>query len=143
MANGLVHSIRAYFEANKSVRRVAEDPQLTAELILLVRMLFADGELKGDELEGFKRICANSFAIPKEDVPEVVKFLRDFGYETSSDNAALMFDELDTERKQMLLVHMLRLAKSDQQLHPREAELIRKTAAILRLSPEDMQRLGG
>jgi uncharacterized tellurite resistance protein B-like protein len=141
MASRILKSIREFIEGNRSVRRVADDSELTAELVLLVRMMFADGELKREEMENFTRICANSFGIPREDVGDVLKYLRDFGYETGADNAASIFAELEFERKQALLLHMLAIAKSDDELHGDEAELIRRTAAILGLTAAQLRLL--
>ena len=134
----VLEQIKAWIDKDKSIKKVAGDIQLTSELIILVRMMFADGELKPEELRNFKRICKIAFGIPEEDVPEVVKYLQDFGYETTAADAAAMFQELDIERKRTLLVHMLSIAKSDDELHDDEVELIRRTAGILGLSPEDM-----
>lgn len=139
MAKSILESVMEFVEGNKSVRKVADDIQLTSELILLVRMMFADGELRPEEVKNFKRICRTAFDIPAEDVPEVLRYLQDFGYETSAADAAAMFDELSLERKRGLLVHMLSVAKSDNELHGDEAELIRRTAANLGLTPEDIR----
>ena len=40
----ILDTFRAMLDQGKTVRRVADDEQLTAELILLVRIMFADGE---------------------------------------------------------------------------------------------------
>ncbi|MEM7215750.1 MAG: TerB family tellurite resistance protein [Pseudomonadota bacterium] len=133
----VVDQIKNWLEQDKSVRRVAEDIQLTSELILLVRMIFADGELKPQELHDFKQICKIAFGIPEEDVADVLKYLREFGYETTAEDAAAMFQNLEPERKRTLLVHMLSIAKSDQEIHSQEAELIRKTASVLGVNAQD------
>lgn len=138
MAGNILQSIRNFVEGNRSVRRVADDIELTSELILLVRMIFADGVLQPEEFENFSRICETAFAIPHEDVPEVLKFLKEYGYETKAVNAAAIFAELPVARKRSLLIHMLSVAKSDNELHADEAELIRRTAAILGLTPADI-----
>ena len=85
---GLIDQVRAWLEKDNSVKRVAEDLQLTSELILLVRMIFADGEMKPSELQIFKRICKIAFDISEQDVPKVIQYLQDFGYETTADDAA-------------------------------------------------------
>lgn len=139
MAKGLLKSLREFIEGNRSVRKVADDIELTSELILLVRMMFADGELKAEEVRNFQRICTTAFDIPEDDVPEVLQYLKDYGYETSAADAAAMFEELPTERKRALLVHMLSIAKSDEELHVDEAELIRRTARNLGLTAEDIR----
>ncbi len=134
----VVDRIRDWLEKDKSVKRVAEDLQLTSELVLLVRMIFADGKLRPEELKDFKQICKIAFYIPDDDVPKVLKYLQEFGYETTAEDAAAMFRNLDMERKKALLVHMLSIAKSDSVVHQHEAELIRKTATILGLSADDL-----
>ena len=137
----VVDQIKNWLDQDKSVRMVAEDIQLTSELILLVRMMFADGQLRPEELVNFKRICKIAFGIPEEDVPQVIQYLQEFGYETTVSDAAAMFQNLDIERKRTLLVHLLSIAKSDQEVKPEEADLIRKTAAILGLSADDIAEL--
>ncbi len=134
---GILDSFRNLLEQGKTVRRVADDEQLTAELILLVRMMFADGEMTGDELEKFKEICATRCDIPEKDIPEVVKYLVDFGYETSAEDAAGMFSEMDEGRKKAILRRMVRIAYSDDQLDPRESLMIQKTADALGLTMMD------
>lgn len=137
----VVDQIKSWLEQDKSVRRVAEDIQLTSELILLVRMIFADGELKPQELHDFKQICKIAFDIPEEDVPEVLKYLQEFGYETTVDDAATMFQTMDKDRKKALMVHLLSIAKSDDEVHVNEADLIRRTATLLGVTAEDFASL--
>lgn len=137
----VIDKIKGWIDSDKSVRKVAEDLQLTSELILLVRMMFADGTLKPEELENFKRICKIAFDIPEEDVPKVIEYLQDFGYETSVDDAVAMFEGLEWERKKTLLVHLLSIAKSDNFVHADEAELIRRTSALMGLSAEEIAKL--
>ncbi len=137
----IIDKIKDWVDKDQSVRKVAEDLQLTSELILLVRMMFADGMLKPEELNNFKRICKTAFNIPEKDVPKVIEYLHDFGYETSIDDAVAMFEELDWERKKSLLMHLLSIAKSDNEVHADEADLIRKTSALLGLSAEEIAKL--
>lgn len=137
----VIDQIKSWIDQDKSVKRVAGDLQLTSELILLVRMMFADGALKPEELKGFKAICKAAFDIPEEDVPKVIEYLQDFGYETSIDDAVAMFEGLDMDRKQSLLVHMLSIAKSDNEIHANEVELIQRTSALLGLTADDIAKL--
>ncbi len=137
---GILDKIRGFVDRNSSVKRVAEDIQLTSELILLVRMIFADGEMKPEELQNFKRICKIAFDIPEKDVPEVVKYLQDYGYETSAADAASMFASMDEERKKSLLLHLMSIAKADHNVHADEVDMIRKVAEILNVSSEDLAR---
>jgi len=137
----VLDQIRGWLEQDRSVKRVAEDLQLTSELILLVRMIFADGQMKPEELQQFKNLCKIVFDIPEEDVPDVLKYLQEFGYETNVADAAAMFETLDPERKRTLLLHLLSMAKADNEIHPGEIDLIRKTAEILSISAVDLQEL--
>ena len=141
MANRLIEAVREYFDQDKTVRKVADSVELTAELILLIRMMFADGRLAKREIANFKRICQTAFDIPQEDVVDVIVYLKETGYETTVEEAATMFQELDQERRRALLVHMLSIAKSDDELHTDEIEMIRRTANVLGLNAEDLAKL--
>jgi len=138
---GVLDKVRDWVDKDRSIRRVADDPQLTSELILLVRMLFADGALKPEEVERFKRICEVTFGIPEKDVPGVLKFLQDFGYETTAKDAAASFAGMDDTRKRSLLLHMLDIARSDNFVHENEAELLRRVASTLNIGPEVFEEI--
>ena len=131
--------IREMIGGNRSVRRVADDLGLTSELILLVRMMFADGQLKPEEMKAFAGLCSGAFGLREEDVPAILEYLRDFGYETSAWNAAAMFREMSDERKKALLLHMLAIARSDRHLDTSEAELIRRTSQVLGITAEQVR----
>ncbi len=141
MVKTILQTLREFVEGNPSVRKVADDIGLTSELILLVRMMMADGELRPEELANFKAICQGAFGIPEEDVPEVMRFLKDYGYETSAADAMAMFADMAPERKRSLLVNMLKIAKSDNDLDVVEAELIRKTALALGMNAEEFRKV--
>jgi len=89
-------------------------------------------------MQNFKRICRTAFGIPEEDVEQVMQYLKDFGYDTSAADAAAMFADFEPERKRALLVHMLSIAKADDQLDRSEADLIRRTAATLGMTAADI-----
>ena len=65
----ILDSIRTMLTNKSSVQMVADDPHLASEIMLLVRMMFIDGELNGPELDLFKQYCHSVFDIPEEDVP--------------------------------------------------------------------------
>ncbi len=139
MSNLIIDKLSRLIGNNPSVRKVADDLQLTSELILLVRMMFADGRLRPEEMEAFKKLCAESFGLDEDDIPEILEYLKDFGYETTAWDAASMFKERSPERKKQLLLHMLTVAKSDKDVAVSEVELIRKTADVLGLSAEEIE----
>ena len=66
MALELFSKVRELFEGDPVVRKVADDPALSAEILLLFRMVLADGEVDEAELETLRRICADAFGIDGE-----------------------------------------------------------------------------
>ena len=138
MARGLLAQIREIFEGDPGVRKVADDPVLSAELLLLFRMILADGQVSDTEMSVFRRICAESFGIGAESIDGVVEYLNDFGFETSGAQAIEMFRELDVERRRALARHMAEIAKADRQLAENEVRLLRRTLDLLGISPVDI-----
>jgi uncharacterized tellurite resistance protein B-like protein len=138
MAQGLLAKVRSLFEGDAGVRKVAEDPALTAELLLLFRMILADGEISESELAVFRQICVDSFGIGEESIDGVVEFLNDYGYETSGAQALELFRDLDPDRRKLLARHMAEIAKADSQLAEKEVRLLRRTLDVLGLSPVDI-----
>ena len=138
MAAGLLQRIRTLFEGDPNVRKVATDPVLSAELVLLFRMILADGEISAEELAMLRRICSDAFGISEEGVEAVIEYLNDFGYETTSANALSLFRDLDHERRRLLARHMAEIAKADHQLAESEVRLLRRTLDVLALQPADV-----
>lgn len=131
MAGGILDRMRAMLERDKTVQMVASDPALTAELLLLFRMILADGQVRGEEMLAFKRICRDVFGLNPEAMDGVYKYLEDFAYETTSEQSVAMFQELPIERRKMLLDHMIAIAESDEELDPDELRLLGRTADML------------
>ena len=138
MADTIIDRLNRFLGGNPSVQKVSEDVQLTSELLLLIRMIFADGEMQAEEALRFEKICVEDLGIAEKDIPTVVKYLKEFGYETSSWDAAAMFKGMDEERKGRLLLRMLDIAKADKKLHSGETALIRHTAEILGMTPQEI-----
>ncbi len=131
MSNGFLGKIKDMIAREKAVRMVADDPVLTAELILLFRVVLADGEVSEKELAMFKEICASAFGIPAEAVEGVGEYLGDISYETTSQQAASVFADMGAERKQLLVEHMLQIAGADHRTSSKELDLIRAVASKL------------
>lgn len=140
MATGLLTRIRDLFDGDPGVRKVADDPALTAELLLLFRMILADGTVSESEMAVFRHICEHSFGISGDSLDGVVEYLNDFGYETTSAQAIAIFGELDAERRKRLARHMAEIAKADSKLAESEVRLLRRTLDILGVSPADLVR---
>ena len=143
MATGLLAQIRSLFEGDAGVRRVAEDPVLSAELLLLFRMILADGVASESEMAVFRRICTQSFGIAEDSIDAVIEYLNDFGYETNGSQAIAMFQDLDVERRKLLARHMADLAKADSHLAENEVRLLRRTMDLLDISPVDVVKPAG
>ena len=128
---GIFGKFKAMLEREKSVRLVANDPALTAELLLLFRMILADGDVKDRELQMLRRICESAFGINADAIDGIYKYLQDYSYETSTDQSAQMFSSLSVERRQELLDHMIAIAEADDELASNEIKLLGRTAAML------------
>ena len=137
MAFALLDQIRSIFDGDPGVRKVADDPVLSAELLMLFRMILADGSVSESEMETFRRICRESFNIPEASMDKVIDYLNDSGYETSGSQAMALFQELDVDRRKLLARHMAEIAKADRHLAENEVKLLRRTPDILGISPVD------
>lgn len=143
MAFALLDQIRSIFDGDPGVRRVADDPVLSAELLMLFRMILADGSVSESEMETFRRICRESFNIPEASMDKVIDYLNDSGYETSGSQAMALFQELDVDRRKLLARHMAEIAKADRHLAENEVKLLRRTLDILGISPVDVVKPEG
>lgn len=137
MVVALLDQFLALLDGDPGVRKVADDPVLTAELLLLFRMILADGSVSESEMDAFRRICADSFNIPPSSMEGVIEFLNDFGYETTGAQAVTMFRGLGVDRRKELARHMAEIAKADRHLAESEVRLLRRTLDILGISPVD------
>ncbi|MEM7302999.1 MAG: TerB family tellurite resistance protein [Pseudomonadota bacterium] len=135
---GILDRVREFVGNQSAVKRVADDEILIAEIILLIRLLFADGVLKPAETRYFQQLCVAAFNIPEDEFAEVMQFVRNFGYETSAEQAAAVFEEMPLLHKRRILVRMLSVAKADNELHQTELDMIRRTASLLGVSAEEL-----
>jgi uncharacterized tellurite resistance protein B-like protein len=138
MLDSVLARVRMMIEGDPGVRKVADDPVLSAELLLLFRMILADGKIEENEMATFRRICREAFGIEGESIDGVVEYLNDFGYETSGIQAIDLFRELDLERRKTLARHMAAIAKADTQLAEQEIRLLRRTLELLEVDPNDL-----
>ena len=138
MAIALLDQIRSIFEGDPGVRKVADDPILSAELLMLFRMILADGSVSESEMQVFRRICTESFGIPDRSVDGVVEYLNGTQVETHVSHAVALFRDLDVERRKLLAMHMAEIAKADSHLAENEVKLLRRTLDLLDISPVDL-----
>ena len=137
----ILDSIKTLLTNKSSVQVVADDPHLASEIMLLVHMMFIDGDLTGPEMDLFKQYCQSVFGIPEEDVPDVIRFLSQIGYETSGEQAAAVFSEMPGERKAQILGKLITMARADNVLHEREVDLIARVSRVLGYTPEQVNQI--
>lgn len=121
---------------------VAGDPALTAELLLLFRVILADGEVRERELDIFKRICRDSFGLDPALMDGVYEYLTDFAYETSAEQAAAIFADLPEARRQALLDHMIEIAGADSDIDFHEERIVTRVADMLGFDITETRRGG-
>lgn len=131
MADGILATLRTMVEGDRSVRLVASDPALTAELLLLFRVILADGAVRDEELEMFKGICRDAFGLDPDSMEGVYQYLQDYAYEMTAEQAVETFAELDMDRRKALLDHMIAIAEADHRIDPNELRLLHRTADML------------
>jgi uncharacterized tellurite resistance protein B-like protein len=138
MLQALLTKVRNLIEGDPGVRKVADDPVLSAELLLLFRMILADGTVSESEMLVFRRICQESFGIAEESIDSVIEHLNEIGYETTGVQALDMFKELDFERRRQLARNMAEIAKADAQLADTEIRVLKRTLELLDVSAADL-----
>lgn len=123
--------VRAFLDQNSSMSKVAHDRMLTAELLLLVRMSFANKAVEPAEADAFAAICTRLLGLNGDELTDILRYLHDFGYETTDAQAADMLAGLDEPRKRQILDHMAIVARADGEVDPRERRLLEATARRL------------
>lgn len=134
----MLAGIREVIQGDPGVRRVAGDPAVSAELLLLLRIILADGKIETSEIDAFRRICRETFGIENESFDAVVAYLRDFGYETTGVQAIGVFRDLDFERRKSLARHMAEIAKADAELAAGEIRVLRRALEVLDIDPAEL-----
>jgi uncharacterized tellurite resistance protein B-like protein len=126
--------VRGLVGMHSSMNKVAHDPALTAELLLLVRMSFADKSVEPAEAEAFAAVCTRLLGLHADELGDILKYLNDFGYETSNAQAAEMLAGLSEARRREILDHLAIVAKADGEIDARERRLLEATANRLGFS---------
>lgn len=138
MANGFLTKLKTLFQSDNPVKRVVQDPSKSAEILLLTRLVLADGVAKDEELAALKRICAEAFGLVGKDFDEALRYLEEFGYETTGAQATAVFRELPEDRRKALIGHLIAIAKADHAIDKHEVRLIARAGEILGIDPRDL-----
>lgn len=133
MVAEFLEQVKRLIDGDPAIKRVADDPIISAELMLLFRMVLADGEVDAAEMAEFRRICSTAFGIEGESLKAVTSYLQDFGYELTTSKALALFSELPEERRRELARHMAEIARADDEISSKEVELLKRTMHVLGL----------
>lgn len=115
--------------------RLSENPTAMAEVLVLFRMVLADGVVHPSQLTAFERICERQFGISPRDMPELHALLESPKARSCDAQAFTLLGQLDTEARKALLDGMIRIARADDDLNVGEDRLLRRTASLLGLEP--------
>ncbi|MBC7281241.1 TerB family tellurite resistance protein [Hoeflea sp.] len=130
-------SIARLFERNPQISGaladISEDPVALAEILVLFRMVLADGIVQPSQLRAFERICAEHFGIAPADMPELHTLLDSPKARACEAEAFTLLRQLDTEARTTLLDGMMRIANANGTRDAHDEKLIRRTASLLGL----------
>jgi len=137
LVKGLLTSIARLFECEQqlpgALGRLSEDPVALAEILLLFRMVLADGIVQPSQLTAFERICEEQFGVSRRDMPELHALLDSPKARSCDVKAFTLLGQLDTEARTTLLDDMMRIARASTVRNDGEDRLIRRTADLLEL----------
>jgi len=74
-------------------------------------------------------------------VPDVIRYLKDFGYETSSEQSAAIFSEMPVDRKKQLMSRLMMMAMADATFHDKEREMLSRVGGVLGFSQTEIDAL--
>ncbi len=137
MVAEFLEQVRRMFDGDPAIQRVADDPVMSAELMLLFRMVLADGKVEDEELTEFRRICETAFGLDAEGLKAVTGYLQEFGYELTTPKALEVFSQVPVERRRELARHMAEIARADHSISAKEVSLLKRTMHVLGLEVEE------
>jgi len=115
--------------------QLSENPAAMAEVLVLFRMVLADGVVRPAQLTAFERICERQFGISPRDMPELHALLESPLARSCDAEAFTLLSQLDTTARTTLLDDMMRIARAKPELGVGEDRLLRRMASLLGLEP--------
>lgn len=116
-----------------ALAQLAGNPVALAEVLVLFRMVLADGVVQPSQLTAFERICERQFGISPRDMPDLHALLDSPRARLIDAEAFSLLSQLDTGARTALLDHMMRIARAHSNVGEREDRFIRRTASLLGL----------
>jgi|SRR5690606_20122647 len=119
-------------------RGLTDSPEVIAELLVLLRMVLADGEMRPRQSEILRRIAAARFGLGGADGNAFMQSMREFGQVVGAGQTTVFFRGLDIERRRLLARRLTDLMEQDRELKGREARFRARLLALLDLTPDDL-----
>jgi uncharacterized tellurite resistance protein B-like protein len=125
-------------EGEPGLKIAAGDPAMTAELLMLFRLILADGEAGERELATLRRICRDSFEIEEAAFPAMMDFVERMEGGTRGPRLVAVFRGFDRPRRIALARRMMAVALADGELRRHQDRLLVRVLDILDLTPADI-----
>lgn len=123
-----------------AVGELAADPVALAEVLLLFRMVLADGVVRPSQLSAFEQICQKQFGLKTRDMEQLHALLDSPQGQNSEAEAFSLIRQLDTNKRSALLGEMMQIARANAEFDASEEKLIRRMADLLGLDPDSLIR---
>lgn len=111
---------------------------MMAELLLLMRMILADGKVDDGRIELLRRVCRNSIDIGDHSFDAMVALADDMARGISQSQMVAVFRGFDRERRIALARRLAAIARSEPELRRREERMMVRVLDILDLEREDL-----
>lgn len=142
MSTSVLHYIAQVFSREPhwhgAVGELAADPVALAEVLLLFRMVLADGVVRPSQLCAFEQICQQQFGVKAKDMRQLHALLDSPQGQSSEAEAFSLIRQLDTDKRSALLGEMMRIARANAEFDASEEKLLRKMADLLGLDPASL-----
>lgn len=115
---------------------------MVAELLMLFRMILADGEVREAELATLRRICREAFGVDEAAFPALMEVIERMGA-VNEMQSVRAFRGFDHPRRVALARRMMAIAQADDELNSREERFLVRVLDILDLDPADLAGKAG
>lgn len=115
--------------------QIAEDPVVLAEILVLFRIVLADGVVQPSQLTAFERICEENFGINRRDMRELHVLLDSPKARSCDAKAFTLLAQLDMKARTTLLGNMVEIARASSNADECDSKLIRRMGDLLGLEP--------
>ena len=122
---------------NSAVRRLADDPVGLAQILLLFRVVLADGQVAEPELAAFKKICEREFGVSAQELPALHALLESPKGLMAETQMFFLLKRLDYRERNRLLGMMSEMYTSGTGDPAKAVRLVAMTAKLLQQDAAD------